>query len=86
VACLARSTFYYQCHALQSAEQESDIEVKIRAVYDEHKGRYGYRRITAALRRTSADPVNHKCVQRSMKKWDCGLWLELKDAPGMSQV
>jgi len=68
VACLARSTFYYQCHALQSAEQESDIEVKIRAVYDEHKGRYGYRRITAALRRTSADPVNHKCVQRSMKK------------------
>ncbi|WP_371813890.1 IS3 family transposase [Diaphorobacter sp. HDW4A] len=25
------------------------MEARIRTVYDEHKGRYGYRRITAAL-------------------------------------
>ena len=44
------------------------MEVKIRAVYDEHKGRYGYRRITAALCRSMAESVNHKRVQRLMQK------------------
>jgi len=44
------------------------MEAKIRAVYDEHKGRYGYRRITAALCSSMAQPVNHKCVQRLMQK------------------
>ena len=67
VAGLARSTFYYQCHAILRTEQQSDMELKIRAVYDEHKGRYGYRRITAALCRSMAEPVNHKCVQRLMQ-------------------
>jgi putative transposase len=44
------------------------MEARIRAVYDEHKGRYGYRRITAALCNSMAEPVNHKCVQRLMQK------------------
>ncbi|WP_442918695.1 IS3 family transposase [Limnobacter sp.] len=30
------------------------MEARIRAVYDEHKGRYGYRRITAALCNSTA--------------------------------
>ena len=68
VAGLARSTFYYQCQAILRTEQQSDMEVKIRAVYDEHKGRYGYRRIAATLRNSMAEPVNHKCVQRLMQK------------------
>ncbi|WP_373566765.1 transposase [Methyloversatilis sp. XJ19-49] len=44
------------------------MEPRIRAVYDEHKERYGYRRITAALCNSMAEPVNHKCVQRLMQK------------------
>lgn len=36
---------------------------KIRELFDRHKGRYGYRRITAAIRR-SGDLVNHKTVRR----------------------
>lgn len=44
VAGLARSTFYYQCQAAQCADQQSAIEARIRTVYDEHKGRYGYPR------------------------------------------
>lgn len=66
-AGLARSTFYYQCNAIQRSEPSS-LEVKIRAVYDEHKGRYGYRRITAALCSSLGESVNHKCVQRLMQK------------------
>ena len=44
------------------------MEPKIRSIYEEHKGRDGYRRITAALRNSMAAPVNHKCVQRLMQK------------------
>ena len=44
------------------------MEPKVRAIYEEHKGRYGYRRITAALCNSMAEPVNHKCVQRLMQK------------------
>lgn len=44
------------------------MEPKIRAIYEEHKGRYGHRRITAALSNSMAEPVNHKCVQRLMQK------------------
>lgn len=67
-AGLARSTFYYQCQATQRADQQSTLKTRIRAVYDEHKGRYGYRRITAALCNSLEKPVNHKCVQRLMQK------------------
>jgi putative transposase len=68
VAGLARSTFYYQCQAISRPEQQGDMEANIRAVYDKHKGRYGYRRITAALCNSLPEPVNHKCVQRLMQK------------------
>lgn len=67
-AGLARSTFYYQCQAILDTEQQRDMEAQIRAVYDKHRGRYGYRRITAALRGLMDKPVNHKCVQRLMQK------------------
>jgi transposase InsO family protein len=68
VADLARSTFYYQCNAIQRANLQRAIEPKIRTIYEEHKGRYGYRRITAALSNSMDEPVNHKCVQRLMQK------------------
>lgn len=66
------------------------MEAKIRAIYDEHKGRYGYRRITAALCNSMADPVNHKCVQRLMQKMGLRALIRVKkrsrQAPGMSDV
>jgi len=90
VAGLARSTFYYQCQAILRSEQQSDMEAKIRVVYDEHKGRYGYRRITAALCHSMAEPVNHKCVQRLMQKMGLRALIRAKKrsrhVPGMSDV
>jgi putative transposase len=67
-AGLARSTFYYQRDWLLRSDPQGEMESKIRAVYDEHKGRYGYRRIAATLRSTLARPVNHKGVQRLMQQ------------------
>lgn len=90
VAGLARSTFYYQCQAAQRAAPQSAMEVRIRAVYDEHKGRYGYRRITAALCSSMPEPVNHKCVQRLMQKMGLRALIRAKKrsrhVPGMSDV
>jgi len=89
-AGLARSTFYYQCQEILRTERHSDMEAKIRAVYDEHKGRYGYRRITAALCSSMAEPVNHKRVQRLMQKMGLRALIRAKKrswrAPGMCDV
>ena len=66
VAQLSRSTFYYQARVLQAGDPQAELKARIRTIYDQHKGRYGYRRITAALRRTG-ELVNHKTVQRLMQ-------------------
>lgn len=87
---MARSTFYYQCRAAQRVDQQSAMEASIRAVYDEHKGRYGYRRITAVLGNSMEEPVNHKCVQRLMQKMGLRALIRAKkrsrNVPGMSDV
>jgi transposase InsO family protein len=65
-AKLSRSTFYYQAKAQQGEDRSADLKNRIREVYDCHKGRYGYRRITAELCRSGCK-VNHKTVQRLMQ-------------------
>lgn len=47
------------------ADPERDLKEKIRDIFHAHKGRYGYRRVTYALR-NSGIQVNHKRVQRLM--------------------
>ncbi|BEU98829.1 hypothetical protein ACDW_45350 (plasmid) [Acidovorax sp. DW039] len=64
VAGLPRSTFNYQCKASQRTDQQSALDVWC----DEHEGRNGYRRITAALCNAVAELINPKCVQRLMRK------------------
>lgn len=90
VAGLARSTYYYQCQPNMRAEQQIDMQCRIRAVYDKHKGRYGYRRITATLTKSMAEPVNHKCVQRLMQQMELRALIRAKKrswaVPGVSNV
>jgi putative transposase len=62
---LSRSTFYYQVQAMALVDERADLKLKIRVLYARHKGRYGYRRITAALRQ-AGNLINHKAVQRLM--------------------
>jgi putative transposase len=50
---------------LSSGDRHKALKSTIRSVFDEHKGRYGYRRVTAAIR-GRGDAVNHKTVQRLM--------------------
>ena len=62
---MARSTFYHTLKAMKHAEKYQDVREKITTIYHRHKGRYGYRRITLALRRGGC-LINHKTVQRLM--------------------
>ena len=63
---MARSTYFY--HEKQSTLEDkySDLKYQIKLIYHQHKGRYGYRRITLALRNLGLT-INHKCVQRLMQ-------------------
>ena len=67
VAGLARSTFYYQQAALQVVDKYATTKDQIKAIYDLHKGRHGYRRSTATLR-GQGSAINHKTVQRFMEE------------------
>lgn len=62
---LARSTFYYQVKLGQSVDKYLALKHQIQTIFARHKGRYGYRRITLALRNLGQQ-VNHKTVQRQM--------------------
>lgn len=62
---MARSVFYYHRQARQVEDKYDEVKKRIRFIYDEHRGRYGYRRITATLHQLS-EKINHKTVQRLM--------------------
>ncbi len=64
-AQLPRSTFYYQQKVLRQKDKHQQLKQTIKVVFGQHKGRYGYRRITAAVRQLGSH-VNHKTVQRLM--------------------
>ena len=61
---MARSTYYY--HHSQS-NLDDPLYQSISDVFHEHKGRYGYRRITLQLRKNGT-LVNHKAVYARMKE------------------
>ncbi len=65
VSGLARSTFYYQQKVLGGGDRYAELKSKVQAIYHRHKGRYGYRRITATIR-GMGEVVNHKTIQRVM--------------------
>lgn len=52
---------------MAKADKYSDAKETISSIYHEHKGRYGYRRITTELRHRGFS-LNHKTVQRLMKE------------------
>ena len=62
---MARATFYYHIKRSGQSDGYDTLRARIRAIYDIHHGRYGYRRITSQLRNEGLT-VNHKTVQKLM--------------------
>jgi hypothetical protein len=67
----SRSTFYYQRQAICVLNEPATWRPRSALSMTEHKGRYGYRRITAGVVQFNGGNVNHKRVQRLMQRWDC---------------
>jgi putative transposase len=67
---MARSTFYYYLKKFSQPDKHSSIKAAIIDIYHQHKGRYGYRRITITLKGKGI-MINHKRVSRIMN--ECGL-------------
>ncbi len=54
-------------HALKADDKYADLKQRIRDIYHQHKGRYGYRRITQALKNEDLKH-NHKLIARLMSE------------------
>ncbi|MBP3256093.1 MAG: IS3 family transposase [Clostridia bacterium] len=67
VAGVAKSTYFYHISRMNKPDKDKSIKDQIQLIFDENKGRYGYRRITLELRNRGFN-VNHKKVQRIMKE------------------
>lgn len=50
ILALPRSSYYYHIKQLKQVDKNKVLKAKIKMIYDEHKGNYGYRRITLELR------------------------------------
>jgi putative transposase len=67
LAQVSRAGFYRFLQGGAPTEEEMDVRSAIQAIAVEHRRRYGYRRITAELRRRGK-LVNHKRVSRIMRE------------------
>ena len=62
---MARSVFYYHIKRLKFKDKYAVEKETIKSIFHEHRGRYGYRRITAEMHNRGFI-INHKTVQRLM--------------------
>jgi transposase InsO family protein len=62
---MARSSFYYHQKQSKLTDKYKTVKELIKSIYQKHKGRYGYRRITDELQNKGII-INHKTVFRLM--------------------
>lgn len=67
LAGIPRSTFYYWVKRFDKPDPDAELKILIQSIFEEHSGRYGYRRIRDELANRNLR-VNHKKVQRIMKE------------------
>ena len=62
---MAKSSYYYYVKKHQITDKYKDLKALIEKIYHQHKGRFGYRRITLAIKNKGV-LINHKTVLRLM--------------------
>jgi putative transposase len=67
LAGIPRSSYYDVMKRMNRPDPDADLKAEIKAIFEEHEGRYGYRRIRNELA-NRGQKVNHKKVQRLMKE------------------
>jgi putative transposase len=63
---MARSSYYYYEKTEQLTDKYESVKNLIKQIYHDHKGRFGYRRITLVLNQEGI-VINHKTVLRLMR-------------------
>lgn len=71
ISKIARSSYYYHIKNSSVLNKHEDAKKEINKIYNDHKGRYGYRRITFEMKNRGYD-INHKTVSKLM----CGQGLK----------
>ncbi len=64
---LSKSSYYYQEQSLKKEDKYTLLRVRVIELFTENKGRYGYRRIHALLKRENII-VSEKVIRRIMKE------------------
>lgn len=79
---IARSAYYRWKRESNDPRSKRSIEQRIGVLCKQHKFRYGYRKITALLRKEKL--INHKVVQRVMQKynWQCHVKIKKRKRTG----
>jgi putative transposase len=67
LAGVSRAGFYRSLQLQEPVEEDMEVRSAIQQVFAEHQRRYGYRRVSAELRRRGLQ-VNHKRVARLMRE------------------
>jgi putative transposase len=67
LGCVSRAGFYRSVQQQEPVEEDMEVRSTIQKIFTAHKRRYGYRRVSAELRRRGM-PVNHKRVARLMRE------------------
>lgn len=67
IAGIPRSTYYYWVKQMDRPDKYKEMKELIKEIFEEHQGRYGYRRITLQLRNMGII-INHKTVRRLMNE------------------
>jgi len=67
LAGVSRAGFYRALEAQQPEQADMELRDEIQQIFSQHKRRYGYRRVSAELRRRGL-AVNHKRVARLMRE------------------
>jgi putative transposase len=61
----ARSSYYYHVKTSSVLNKHEGAKKEINKIYNDHKGRYGYRRITLEMK-NRGNVINHKTVSKLM--------------------
>ena len=64
---MAKSSYCYQQAVLNAPDKYADLRLKIRTVFDESSGRYGYRRIHSSLKNDEFT-VSEKVIRKLMQE------------------
>ncbi|WP_246367329.1 IS3 family transposase, partial [Paraliobacillus salinarum] len=68
VVSIPESSYHYHIKRMKKKNPDQELEERIQSIFDENNGNYGYRRVYLELKNNQGFKVNHKKVQRIMKK------------------